>query len=225
MTLNKQSLIKALELLIDEDCILDIKAYARTALSLANQLGEEIDKFDYHRVREWALSKPRKPANLAFTAGTNRNAAYLIEELIYSTPAAPIKLDENAGVDERQEFEKAFLEAHAAYCHGYGLDSIFERYSKSSAASAGEYCEYNVRSSWNMWQARSKLPVNPLTFLNDDNVVDEVAKATEDAAYSECFSTKEKKREWHRHIAKAAIATIKRLAQSKRTMKGNGDGL
>ena len=124
------------------------------------------------------------------------------------------QLDENVEVDERQEFEKAFLEAHAAYCHGYGLDSIFERYSKCSAAFAGEYCEYNVRSSWNMWQARSKLPVNPLTFLDDESVVEEVAKATEDAAYSECFSTKEKKREWHRHIAKAAIATIKRLAQN-----------
>jgi len=100
MTLNKQSLIAALEALeirMDFWSENDIKTYAPNemlykALSLANQLGEEIDKFDYHRVREWALSKPRKPANLAFTAGTNRNAAYLIEELIYSTPAAPIKL-------------------------------------------------------------------------------------------------------------------------------------
>jgi len=39
------------------------------------------DPFDYMRVREWAKSETRKPANLAFTAGTNRNVAYLIEEM------------------------------------------------------------------------------------------------------------------------------------------------
>lgn len=39
------------------------------------------DDFDYFRVREWALSKPRKRANTAFTSSTNRNVAYLIEEI------------------------------------------------------------------------------------------------------------------------------------------------
>jgi hypothetical protein len=39
------------------------------------------DAFDYARVRDWARSEPRKPANLAFTASTNRNVAYLIEDL------------------------------------------------------------------------------------------------------------------------------------------------
>ena len=38
------------------------------------------DEFDYMRVREWALNDTRR-ANLAFTEGTNRNVAYLIEEL------------------------------------------------------------------------------------------------------------------------------------------------
>lgn len=39
------------------------------------------DEFDYSRVKEWALSKPRKSANTSFTASTNRNVAYLIEDL------------------------------------------------------------------------------------------------------------------------------------------------
>jgi len=43
-------------------------------------LEAQADAFDYHRVREWALSKPRKPAATAFTASTNRDVAYLIEE-------------------------------------------------------------------------------------------------------------------------------------------------
>lgn len=37
--------------------------------------------FDYVRVREWAKSSPRKPANQSFTEGIERNVAYLIEEL------------------------------------------------------------------------------------------------------------------------------------------------
>lgn len=42
---------------------------------------EHNDEFDYSRVKEWALSKPRKSANTSFTASTNRNVAYLIEDL------------------------------------------------------------------------------------------------------------------------------------------------
>ncbi len=34
---------------------------------------------DFQRVVEWAKSKNRKPANLAFTAGPERQAAYWIE--------------------------------------------------------------------------------------------------------------------------------------------------
>lgn len=34
---------------------------------------------NYSRVVAWARSKPRKPANLAFTAGAERQAAYWIE--------------------------------------------------------------------------------------------------------------------------------------------------
>lgn len=36
--------------------------------------------FDYKRVRAWMTHPDRKPANLAFTSGENRNAAYLIED-------------------------------------------------------------------------------------------------------------------------------------------------
>lgn len=39
------------------------------------------DTFDYQRVKEWALSSPRKPANQSFTDSTNRQVAYLIEDL------------------------------------------------------------------------------------------------------------------------------------------------
>lgn len=39
------------------------------------------ETFDYTRVKEWAQSSPRKPANLSFTSGIERNVAYLIEDL------------------------------------------------------------------------------------------------------------------------------------------------
>lgn len=48
---------------------------------LKSQAEMEADTFDYFRVREWALSKPRKPAATAFTASTNRDVASLIEEV------------------------------------------------------------------------------------------------------------------------------------------------
>lgn len=35
--------------------------------------------FDVQRVMEWSESSPRKPANIAFTSGGERQAAYLIE--------------------------------------------------------------------------------------------------------------------------------------------------
>lgn len=56
------------------------------------------DAFDHHRVREWAMSNPRKPANTSFTASTNRNVAYLIEELNspHATAAAGQAVDEEA---------------------------------------------------------------------------------------------------------------------------------
>lgn len=51
---------------------------ARTYLESQSQ---PADGFDYQRVKKWALSKPRKAANTAFTASTNRDVAYLIEDL------------------------------------------------------------------------------------------------------------------------------------------------
>lgn len=56
------------------------------ALTLAKKMSDEqaiqsADAFDYERVRAWALSTPRKAANQAFTASTNRNVAYLIEDI------------------------------------------------------------------------------------------------------------------------------------------------
>lgn len=35
----------------------------------------------YYKVFEWAISSPRKPANIAFTEGDCRLAAQLIEEI------------------------------------------------------------------------------------------------------------------------------------------------
>ncbi len=49
---------------------------------MTNEAGlESFNGFDYVRVRDWALNDP-KPANIAFTAGPERNVAYLIEDLM-----------------------------------------------------------------------------------------------------------------------------------------------
>ncbi len=71
----------------------DYEQHAQAALSTIRQQSDlGGDDFDYMRVREWALSNPRKAANTAFTASTNRNVAYLIEEL--SDQQSSVKVDD-----------------------------------------------------------------------------------------------------------------------------------
>ena len=55
------------------------------------------EDFDFFRVREWALDNNRKPAWAAFTAGTNRNVAYLLEELFSMTAGAKVMFSVEKG--------------------------------------------------------------------------------------------------------------------------------
>ena len=57
------------------------------------------ETFDYARVREWALSRPRKQAVLSFTSGVERDVAYLIEDL-----------DSKPRTISREELEKTSVE-------------------------------------------------------------------------------------------------------------------
>lgn len=69
--------------LLDRD---DLVAAITQALTAAEARVDDIDGVQlYLRVKEWAETSPRKPAQLAFTQGIERNVARLVEE---STAAA-----------------------------------------------------------------------------------------------------------------------------------------
>lgn len=64
--------------------LLSMSAERETALldkvrRLENMLGQYLDGPDAPRITDWAMSSPRKPANVAFTAGPERQIAYWIE--------------------------------------------------------------------------------------------------------------------------------------------------
>ena len=61
------------------------------ALAEKSARAVSVDGFDYLRVREWMLSSPRKSANQSFTAGAERNVAYLIEEYDSAKPKEATK--------------------------------------------------------------------------------------------------------------------------------------
>lgn len=57
----------------------DTNATASAGPAFSEGLGPLGDVADAARVLDWARSTPRKPANAAFTAGAERQAAYWIE--------------------------------------------------------------------------------------------------------------------------------------------------
>ena len=57
-------------------------AYTKINQDYRDLLARNADMADYRRVMEWIYDPERKPANLAFTEGPERQLAYTVEWLI-----------------------------------------------------------------------------------------------------------------------------------------------
>lgn len=225
--MNKQSLIAALEAedkrSVKDMCSLAYRSGLRFALSLANQLDEPIT---FSKI---AFTCERTGKRWEFDNIAKLSEAFLITQK---------QLDENAGVDAgiKSDFsaiwdavEKVESKLHDKY--HFHLPAV-----KKALADAHRM----FRPLWDKLNS----PQN-LTFLDDERLVEEVARAIKNAPVERVVTSQtrafygctpgakdgtitEEKVEFittDESRAKAAIATIKRLAQSKATTEGNVDGL
>lgn len=67
------------ECVICDKCLAEEQAHSVPDAEVESLKRMVRNGFDVDRVVEWLYSKPRKPASIAFTAGGERQAAYLCE--------------------------------------------------------------------------------------------------------------------------------------------------
>jgi len=119
------------------------KASKHLAAYRATQQTKASDVADAAQVIAWARSNPRPPANSAFTAGPERQAAYWIEWAQASEPAhaAPIGLMEAVDYTLSQapcDCPQAMRFERGEHMSGCYLFDLNEEYAKTSVCQASE---------------------------------------------------------------------------------------